>query len=220
MNLTHVIAVGPFAADVATVLQRQGVEDEPTLFAQGHGVVTGLLPRADTYVLVTSRHDSKLVVEVGDLVGKWGASFVPVVHETRWLRVGPLSLPAGTGACPECFERRSIQHSTIGSALSDLHAFYTRDSAGPGGHLPTHVLTAAGLAQWGLAMLRSGDSRTHGAYRATNLTKPQFLQGRTLGVHGCPRCHPRSRSTSHQDRSWRGLADHLTVAGTGSKRDT
>ncbi|MCG5220179.1 hypothetical protein [Streptosporangium sp. KLBMP 9127] len=219
MNTTHVIAIGPFAADVATVLQRRGVDGEPTLFAQGHGVLTSLLPRADAYVLVTSRHDSKLVVTVGELVGKWGASFVPVVHETRWLRAGPLALPGGTGACAECFERRSIQHSTVGKPLSDLHAFYARDPAGPGGHLPSHVLTAAGLAQWGLAALHSGDTGTHGAYRAVNLAKSQFLQGRTVGVHGCPRCYPVSTSISRRDRSWRGLADHLTVAGAGSRRD-
>ncbi|MFF5211319.1 hypothetical protein [Streptosporangium sp. NPDC000396] len=218
MNTTHVIAIGPFAADVAAVLQRRGVDDEPTLFAQGHGVVTSLLPPADAYVLVTSRHDSKLVVEVGDLIGKWGASFVPVVHETRRLRAGPLSLPGGTGACVECFERRTIQHSTIGGALSDLHAFYARDPAGPGGHLPSQVLMAAGLAQWGLATLRGGLG-AHGAYRAANMTKSQFTQGRTVGVHGCPHCYPLSRGISRRDRSWRGLTDHL-AAGAGPKKDT
>jgi hypothetical protein len=219
MNTTHVIAIGPFAADVAAVLQRRGVDDEPTLFAQGNGVVTSLLPRAAAYVLITSRHDSALLVEVGDLMGKWGAAFVPVVHETRWLRAGPLSLPGRAGACVECFERRTIQHSPIGNALSDLHSFYARDPAGPGGHLPSHVLTAAGLAQWGLAAVRGGDSGVHGAYRAANLAKSQFLRGRTVGVHGCPRCYPPAKSISRQDRTWRGLTDHLAVAGTGSKKD-
>ncbi|WP_158557925.1 hypothetical protein [Spongiactinospora gelatinilytica] len=219
MNTTHVIAVGPFAADVATVLQRREVDGEPTLFAQGHGVLSSLLPPADTYVLLTSRHDSKLVAEVGDLAWRWGTSFVPVVHETRWLRAGPLILPGGTGVCAECFERRSIQHSTIGKTLSDLHAFYAGDPAGPGGHLPSQVLLAAGLAQWGLATLRRGDPGTHGAHRAVNLAKAQFLQGRTAGVHGCTRCYPVSTSISRQDRSWRGLADHLTGAGTGSRGD-
>ncbi|GII81388.1 hypothetical protein Sru01_63700 [Sphaerisporangium rufum] len=218
MNLTHVIAIGPFAADVARVLQRRNMDDRPTFFAQGHGVATSLLPPADVYVLVTSRHDSTLVVEIGDLIGKWGAAFVPVVHETRWLRAGPLSVPDGTGACAECFERRSIQHSVIGGALSDLHAFYARDPAGPGGHLPTQVLTAAGLAQWGVDAIRSGGSAAHGAYRAMNLAKPQFMRGRTLGVHGCPRCHP--RSIAAPDRSWRGLADHLAAVGTGAKEGT
>ncbi|RBQ20699.1 hypothetical protein DP939_06345 [Spongiactinospora rosea] len=212
MNTTHVIAVGPFAADVAMVLQRREVDAGPTLFAQGHGVPADLLPPAGTYVLVTSRHDSKLVAEVGELAWKWGASFVPVVHEKHWLRAGPLILPGETGACAECFERRSTQHSTIGKAMSDLHAFYAADPAGPGGHLPSQVLMAAGLAQWGLAALRRGDSRTHGAYRAVNLTKAQFLQGRTVGVHGCARCYPASTPISRQDRSWRGLAGHLTGA--------
>ncbi|NUW36608.1 hypothetical protein HTZ77_35150 [Nonomuraea sp. SMC257] len=220
MTSTHVIAVGPFAADVATSLaRREGVDASPSFFAQGTNVDTSLLRPADAYVLVTSRHDPHVLVRIGDIVRSWGAALVPVVHETRRLRCGPILRPGGTGACAACFEARSVQNWSIGESFQGLYDFYRRDAAGPEGHLSSHTLLAAGLAQWGLDAVRAGKA-VHGAYRTVSLVKPQVTEGTTTGVHGCARCYPRADAGARRDASWRELSEHLARAGAPAEEDS
>lgn len=179
-------AVRPFTPDASTV------EVEETRRLQ-----PAELPVADTYVVAFWKPLPTLLFQFDEQVWQWGKRWVPIVHEHPEVLVGPVSGP-GTPACATCLALRRNQHLPTAELASEVRAAEEQDLAlGPRGMLPS-VAALAGAAAWSL--LDGPSPGRDSAYVLINVITGGVLQGRTVGLHGCPRCglgeDERSRSTA------------------------
>jgi bacteriocin biosynthesis cyclodehydratase domain-containing protein len=187
MHPLHVIAVGPFGRAVADRIG-EFVPDCAVSLAPGGPLAGPRPPDAEIHLLAAWRRVPPLERELDALAHRRGTPWLPVVLDHPLLRVGPAVVP-GTGPCHDCYRRRTAQHAPSPAVSEALDRHYERDpSAGLAGYLPATALLAAVTALETIARLRRDPASEAGRLRQINPLTQQMTTGRTVGVHGCPRC--------------------------------
>ncbi|WUI00700.1 TOMM precursor leader peptide-binding protein [Spirillospora sp. NBC_00431] len=192
------VGVGAFGEHVTRILARR---------LPGAAVFTELVEAFTSGpgpVLLASWRPAPALCDHADLLAhSLDVAWLPVVHEDPVIQIGPWVEP-GAGPCYRCYHDRRCQHDHDGRDTEALHAAYDRDeSLGPGGFLPQHARTAAGLAA---AVL---DRREGAVGRVTtvDLARLRLLTSHVVSVHGCDRCAP-------GQHPYRDMADLLRLTGT------
>lgn len=167
-----ILAVGPFGAAVGQHLRAM----LPT------GSTDGVL------VLAAWHPVPGLYRQVEHAAYERGVPWIAAVMEHPWLRIGPVVVP-GAGPCHRCFERRRQQHAPAGRIDRAVERHYEMsDEAGPHGFLPATVWLTAGLLADMIGRLQQHRDGEAGRIRMINILTQQLTAGRTVGIHGCPRC--------------------------------
>lgn len=212
MIRVHVLALGPFGIRVAELLD-QSLDDVATTTLERPGRVTSHeWPSAEIRVLATSRATPSVAAHVDRLAWRIGTTWLPVVAEHPYLRVGPVVVPGAGGACHRCFVMRLEQHdgqSALRRAVWD-HGERT-GSTGPVGHLPHHVRTATAMT---LAALRD-PAREAGRVRRIHLLDVAVAVDTVIGLHGCSRC---GLGRDEATRSAAPLKDEIDTLLAGGHR--
>jgi bacteriocin biosynthesis cyclodehydratase domain-containing protein len=201
----HVHAVGPFGRNAGAILR----DRLPNIVVTESGHrrdAPSDWPAAGVHVLASWRPVPELCRAFERLSYATKSAFLPAIAEAPYLRIGPVIVP-GSGACHTCFERRVLQHSSRRDTDLAVAQFYdAQPETGPAGFLVPFVDIAASRIEQLLAQLRTDPvSVAASIWRLETMTR-QITCGRTVGIHGCPRC---GLGTPEEQRSHARLRSEL-----------
>jgi hypothetical protein len=166
-----------------------GMSDDVSVIARGafgDAVEQLLLARARAgspvppFLVVASwREDPQLFEECDVAAFSAATTFLPIVVEHPWIRIGPFVDGAG-GPCYSCFGKRTLQHAGDPSFERELAAARElRPEDGVQGFTAAQVSLAAAFS---LMPLRPGE------YVRFHTVLQRVRRGRTVGAGSCQRC--------------------------------
>jgi bacteriocin biosynthesis cyclodehydratase domain-containing protein len=183
--------VGAFGDDVASRLGVRGAQ-------RVRGVDEAFATGADLVVTALPCERRAVLAQADELAFDTGTTWLPVVLDHPWLRVGPLIVPGADGPCYECFTRRLRQHGVRDDATTALHAAYEEGTPPPTARDRGHVALAVALVERVAAGKAGPGPRRPGAVLRAHLFGGSIAAGVAVGLHGCRRCDAVERSA----RAW------------------
>lgn len=180
-------------------------------------------PTADFRIVAAWRDSESLFTAVDRVAHEAGTPYTQIVFEHPRLRVGPTTVPGGSGGpaatrggCHECFTRRQRQHNPGVERAAALWQHYeAHPDAGPEGFLAGHVALATALVARIISAAREGHLETErNLVHLVHLLQGGISSSELIPLHACPRC-----GTTHRDASWQELEfelAHLAVTPAGS----
>lgn len=191
----QLLVVGSFGKTVAGYLKtfRQDVLETV--------VADDVIPLPETWeparilALAAWRPVPSLCELLDDLCHRWARPFVPLIVDSRVLRLGPVVIPGREG-CWRCWSMRHRQHGEWPEEQSALLQYYaSHPDSGPQGFLEPFALMGAARIRQTIEALDSSTA-TAGQIWQIDMLTGHVVTGLVIGVHGCSRCgEPRPEST-------------------------
>ena len=144
-------------------------------------------PLARISVVAAWRPEHALCETLDRLSHARGRPFIPLVADSRTLRLGPIVVPGG-GSCWNCWRQRSRQHASWLDRRAAVWKHYDGSpEAGPRGYFaPFAMLGAVRISQ----TIEELDAQAPigGRLWEIDMITRQIAASTVVGVHNCPRC--------------------------------
>lgn len=210
----HIFSVGPFGVAVAKYLK--GLDNNAS-----ETEITGqqIPQNCCTHhinVLAAWRPVVKLCESLDQTNRQSQRSFIPLVAASGMLQLGPVVV-MGSGACWQCWMRRSAQHSLWPKQyLASLEFYSTHPYDGPEGYLePVAMLSAVKIKQV-IDALHCSSAKPGYIWQMDVITR-HVMEGVVVGVHGCSSCGlqraGRTRSVDEMELNLTGLWQYMATGG-------
>lgn len=210
-----VVSVGPFGKAVARFLKtlRADVLEIPS----ANDLHTLLEMRAPMriYVIAAWRPVPKLCELLDQASYEHKRPFIPLILDSRILRLGPVVLPGREG-CWRCWTLRTRQHALWPKEQQALLDHYSsKVDAGPQGYLEPIALMAASRVSDTVDALDSSNVHPGFIWQIDIFTR-EIVTSSLIGIHGCPHCGLHSDETT---RSVAELQEQLAYLWLGASTD-
>lgn len=189
MSKLHVLAIGPFGEAVANYIVSSEVEDVTVTRPNENGLLwPATWPHAEIHILASWRLVPLSCELMERLSVKWNVPWIPITMDSSTLHIGPVVLPDQEG-CYSCFRKRIIQHSIFGDYIPDIENHYNeRRSDGPKGFISTYAAIAANKCLDIIDCINNNPNKVSGMTYEIDLVSGNVQKGKTISVHGCPKC--------------------------------
>ena len=183
----QILSVGAFGKAVATYMK----EMRSDLFETP--VDNAILPLPTTWLparcilLASWKPVPPLCELLDDVCHKWDRPFLPLILDSRYMRLGPAIIP-GLEGCWKCWNRRYRKQLTFPEDYSALLSHYESEpGSGPSGFLESFAMMGAARLSQIIDAIDSGVDRAGFIWQLDMLTGA-ISTGKLIGIHGCERC--------------------------------
>lgn len=208
----HLLSVGAFGEAVARHLSRSHPELILTQVVADTVPLPETWPRARIYIIAAWRPVPHICELMNQISHEWKRPFIPLIQDSRTLRLGPIVVP-GCEGCWRCWSRRSAQHRSSQNRRGAILRYYSSNpEVGPKGFLQAFALMASARLSHTIYALDSSSAVPGSVWEIDTLSR-EIKTGKVIGVHGCPYCGLKRAET---DRGFAEMRSALNYLWTGT----
>jgi bacteriocin biosynthesis cyclodehydratase domain-containing protein len=184
----HVVSVGPFGHAVMRHLELFRHDIVPAIWGGAADLDRSeLFSNARINVLAAWRPVPAICQLLDRICHSSRIPFVPLILDSRILRLGPVIVPGGA-SCWDCWDRRYKQHDSWRKEYSALMQYYTAaEVSGPVGYLEPFAVIGATVISRVIGSLDSGTATAGYVWQMDVLTR-HMTTSISAGIHNCPCC--------------------------------
>jgi bacteriocin biosynthesis cyclodehydratase domain-containing protein len=196
----QILSVGAFGKAVAVYLKHLHLDVFEIAADNDVLPMPATWPAARISLLASWKPVPAVCELLDDVCHKWMRPFIPLILDSRHMRVGPVIVPGQEG-CWKCWSLRYRKQLSFPADYAALLDHYdSQPDSGPRGFLEPFAMMGAARLAHAIRQTDSGIDEAGRVWQVDMLTGA-IAVGRVIGAHGCDRCGLRRKEDS------RGFAD-------------